>query len=82
MAVTTAQGGQEHRDAWISSGETGGMRLAGRELKPAPSDTSELSPTCSFDGHYNLVGAHHVQPRTRGRLDSARIVAQLINFYS
>lgn len=37
---------------------------------------------CSFDGHNDFVGTHHVQTTTSGLLDSAWIGTQLFNLDS
>lgn len=47
------------RDAWILKQRTSGRQRA-ENSKPVPAIANERYLS-SFDGHNNLIGAHHVQ---------------------
>lgn len=67
------------QDAWISSGGTSGGD--GRRKTESSARTLRRSfPFCSFDGHYNFICAHHVQPAAGRRFNGARVISQLLNF--
>ncbi len=78
MAVTAAQLGRHSRRVVSSRGTSG--RPAGKQIRAVR--RNERFPYCSFDGYYNFICAHHVQPATNGSFDGAWIGAQLLDLHS
>jgi hypothetical protein len=77
MAVTAARS----RQALAMRGVQEGELADNRQAKSNPGRPLRRSfPNCSFDGHYNLVWAHHVQPAASSQFDSAWVSTQLFNF--
>lgn len=59
----------------IQAGELAGNRQENRFCVVR----CEERPLGSFDGYYNFICAHHVQPGSSRGFDSARVSAQLLN---
>lgn len=77
MAVTAALAGQDPGRVVSSGGTSGGDGRRTNSFQRPPLRKS--LPLGSFDGHYNLVSTNHVEPAARGRLDGARVTAQLLD---